>query len=86
MGANWGCPGALHTEGDLTGQLKLIWVQARVSQGAQCRKCPGWVTGAKAGAGRSAPDTIHRGCPGGMAKTDASTGKRFLGHSVQEAP
>ena len=40
------------------------------------------MTGAMAGADGSALDTVHRGCPGGMAEIDTSMGQGFLGHSA----
>lgn len=57
------CSGALHTEGDLVGQLKLNWVQASVSRGAQLREGPGLTTGAKASAGGSVPGCSAQGVP-----------------------
>ena len=39
MGTVCGSANALHTEGTLGGQLKLKWVQARMSWGIQFREC-----------------------------------------------
>lgn len=44
-----GGSGALHSEGTLTGQLKLKWVEARVTWGALHRGCPGREAGDEVG-------------------------------------
>lgn len=37
MDMGWGGPGTVYAEGTLVGQLKLKWVQARVSSGTPFR-------------------------------------------------
>ena len=81
-----GYPMALHTEGNLAGELKLNWVQTRESEGAQCReRLARWLELRTVWVGVFW-GTPYKRHPGRMAETDASMGLGFPGHCMQGAP
>lgn len=55
MGMGWGGPGTVCAEGTLVGQLKLKWVQTRVSTGVPCRGA----RAAKVGTGLGNPGMLR---------------------------
>lgn len=58
-----GSPRALRTMGTMAGQLRLKWVQARVSQSCTHRKCPGRAAGAVIGVGQEVPGLSEQRVP-----------------------